>query len=72
MGLRRAAELRVLSGEGERALDAVAAVADLETWRDLRLSLGAVFLHPVVAMRSTSSMSSPSGLGPSSRCRPAR
>ena len=51
MGLPgRAAELRVLSGEGgERALDAVTAVADLATWRELRRGLDAVYLHPVVA-----------------------
>ncbi|MGZ4708524.1 MAG: AAA family ATPase [Acidimicrobiales bacterium] len=51
MGLPgRMAELRVLAGEGgERALDGVGAVADLETWRDLRRGLDSVYLHPVVA-----------------------
>ncbi len=51
MGLPgRTAELRVLAGEGgERALDELIAVADLETWRKLRLALDDVYVHPVVA-----------------------
>ncbi len=51
MGLPgRVAELRVLAGEGgERALGGVTAVADLETWRELRRGLDEVYLHPVVA-----------------------
>jgi len=51
MGLPgRADELRVLAGVGgERALDGVRAVADLETWRGLRRGLDDVYLHPVVA-----------------------
>lgn len=46
----RSAELRVLAGAGgEAALERLEPAAGLEEWRDLRLGLDDVFVHPVVA-----------------------
>jgi MoxR-like ATPase len=46
----REAELRVLAGDGgQRALDALTAIAPLERWRDLRAAVDDVYVHPAVS-----------------------
>jgi MoxR-like ATPase len=45
----RDAELRVLAGQGgEHALERLQTVAGLERWRELRLTIDDVYVHPVV------------------------